>query len=293
MKTPIQGFAPLLGIAIGLAGVAFTAPAAAADHAQLEQYRDTGRGVQTSAFGTYVHKGELVVYPSFSHTIDHNREYQPDMFGVGGDVDYRGKFWSSETGVMVSYGWTDWLALEFTTAYMTASLEKDPSDTYATPAKTKESGLGDVEGQIRVRCLKEKASLPELFAYLEVTAPTQQSKVLIGDEKWDVKPGFGFARGFSWGTLTIRTTGEYNQSESKPDLGETSIEYLKRLSPSLQMFVGFEGGEGGPLDEWHVVSDLQLRLSKLVSLKIDNTVGVMSKSNDWEPQIGLLFTSVP
>jgi len=293
MKTPIQVFALLVGIAVALAGVGFTSPAAAADNAQLEQYRETGRGIQTSAFGTYVHRGELIVYPYFSYTSDHNREYQPDMFGVGGDVDYRGKFWSSETGVMVSYGWTNWLALEFTTAHMTASLEKDPSDKYATPAKTRESGLGDVEGQIRVRCLKENARLPELFAYLEVTAPTQQDKVLIGDEKWDVKPGLGFARSFSWGTLTIRTTGEYNQSESKPDLGETSIEYLKRLSPSLQMFVGFEGGEGGPLDEWTVVSDLQWRLSKLISLKLDNTVGVFSKSNDWEPQIGIMFTSLP
>lgn len=135
--------------------------------------------------------------------------------------------------------------------------------------------------------------MPELFAYLEVTAPTQKSKVLIGDEKWDVKPGFGFARSFSWGTMTIRTTGEYNQSESKADLGETSLEYLKRFSPSWQLFLGFEGGEGGPLDEWHVVSDLQWRLSKHVSLKLDNTVGVMSKSNDWEPQIGFLFTSLP
>jgi len=293
MRYPIRRFALLFGLGLSLAVAGIPGRVAAQDKAQLEEYRETGRGIQTSAFGTYVHKGELLVYPYFSHTIDHNREYQPDIFGVGGVVDYRGRFWSSETGVMVSYSWTNWLALEFTTAYMTASLEKDPSDTYATPAKTKESGPGDAEGQIRVRCLKENARMPELFAYLEVTAPTQQSKVLIGDEKWDVKPGFGFARGFSWGTLTIRTTGEYNQSESKADLGETSIEYLKRLSPSFQMFLGFEGGEGGPLDEWHVVSDLQWRLSKRVSLKVDNTVGVMSKSNDWEPHIGLLFTSLP
>ncbi len=291
MKTPILKVAPFLGIAIALVGISLPEPAAC--QTSLEQYRDTGRGIQTSAFGTYVHRGELLVYPFFSRTIDHNREYQPDMFGVGGDVDFRGKFSSNETGVMVSYGWTNWLALEFTTAYMTASLEKDPNDNYPTPAKTKETGLGDAEGQIRVRCLKEKARLPELFAYLEVTAPTQRSAVLIGDSKWDVKPGFGFARSFSWGTLTMRTTGEYNQSESKPDFGETSIEYLRRFSRSLQTFVGIEGGEGGPLDEWHVVSDLQWRLSKLVSLKVDNTVGISSKANDWEPQVGLLFTSLP
>ncbi|HKW50182.1 MAG TPA: hypothetical protein VJQ53_00450 [Candidatus Eisenbacteria bacterium] len=293
MRSSIQRFAILLGFGVALAGLGTPGPAAAQDKTQLEQFRETGRGIQTSAFGTYVHKGEILVYPYFSRTIDHDREYQPDMFGVGGDVDYRGKFWSNEAGVMVSYGWKSWLALEFTTAYMTASLEKDRNDKYATPARTKESGLGDVEGQIRVRCLRETARAPELFAYLEVTAPTQRSKVLIGDEKWDVKPGFGFARGFSWGTLTIRTTGEYNQSESKADLGETSLEYLRRLSPAFQVFVAFEGGEGGPLDEWHVVSDLQWRLSKAVSLKIDNTVGVMSKSNDWEPQIGILFTSLP
>ena len=53
MKTPIQGLAPLLGIALGLLGAGFAAPAAAADHPQLEQFRETGRGIQTSAFGTW------------------------------------------------------------------------------------------------------------------------------------------------------------------------------------------------------------------------------------------------
>jgi hypothetical protein len=34
-------------------------------------------------------------------------------------------------------------------------------------------------------------------------------------------------------------------------------------------------------------------LADHVALKLDNTIGIMSKSNDWEPQIGLLFSSLP
>lgn len=293
MKAPNRKLAFLLALPLVLGGTVLTGPLLAQEEYSSAQLRDRGPGLPTSMFGTYIRGGQVLVYPFFAYTRDQNREYQPDQFGVGGDVDFRGQYWSTETGVMVSYGVQDWLALEFTTTYMKASLEKSPSDPYPTPQKTVESGLGDAEGQVRVRCFREAGHMPEMYAYMEITAPTQQDKVLIGDTEWDFKPGIGFARSFSWGTLSARTTGEYNHSEAKADFGETSIEYLKRLSRSWQVFLGVEGGEGGPLDEWHLVSDLAWRLSNNVTLKLDNTFGISSKANDWEPQFGILFSSLP
>src|SRR5439155_119478 len=70
----------------------------------------------------------------------------------------------------------------------------------------------------------------ELLGYLEVTAPSQRRRVLIGDRQWEFRPGLGLIRGFSWGTMTIRVNGEYNREAAHWDLGEFSIEYLKRLS---------------------------------------------------------------
>ncbi len=293
MRTPSLPLVLLLALSLIVAGAALPRFLLAQAEYSSAQLRDRGPGLPTSAFGTYVRGDQLLVYPFFAYTLDRNREYQPDQFGVGGDVDFRGKYWSTETGVMLCYGVRNWLALEFTTAYMKASLEKSPDDTYPVPQTTVESGLGDVEGQVRVRCFRETARYPEMYAYMEVTAPTQQDKVLIGDTEWDFKPGIGFSRSFSWGTMSARTTGEWNHSEAKVDFGETSIEYLKRLSTSWQMFVGFEGGEGGPFDEWHIVSDVAWWFSDNVSLKLDNTFGISSKANDWEPQIGILFSSLP
>lgn len=236
-----------LGLVLSLALVAPVYAGAAPVEQGSDAERSRALGVQTSAFGTYVHQHELLVYPFFSYTLDHDREYQPDQFGVGGDVDFRGHYSSAELGLMVAYGWNDWLAFELTTAYMSASFEKAPDDPYPTPETLKEKGLGDLEGQVRVRCRDQRGRFPAIVAYLEITAPTQQDKVWIGDPDWDFKPGFGLQRTYGWGTLTIRTTGEYNQSESKFDLGESSLEYLRVLSPSWQLFFAFEGGRAGRL----------------------------------------------
>lgn len=293
MKIPNRNLVHILVLGVVLLGTALPGRLLAQEDHAAAQLRDRGPGLPTSAFGTYVRGGQLLVYPFFAYTRDQNHEYQPDEFGVGGDVDFRGSYWSTETGVMLSYGVKNWLALEFTTAYMKASLEKSPDDTTPVPQTTVESGLGDVEGQVRVRCFKETANLPEMYAYMEITAPTQQNMVLIGDSEWDFKPGIGFSRSFEWGTLSARTTGEWNHSEAKADFGETSIEYLRRFSRSFQMFAAFEGGEGGPFDEWHLASDLAWRLTDHVTFKLDNTFGLSSKANDWEPQIGILFSNLP
>jgi len=252
--------------------------------------QDRGTGVPTSRFGMYVGRGELLVNPFFAYSTDHNREYQPAKLGYGLAEDYRGRFRSSEGLLLVAYGLTDWLAVEFEASRIRATLDKAPNDTSGTPSRIEESGLGDVEGQVRMRLLREGSGRPELFGFLEVTLPTQTNKVLIGNPDWDVRPGFGIVRAFPWGTMTTRITVEYNHDDRLWDLGEFSIEYLKRLSPAVRLNLAFEGGETGAMDEWDLVAGVRWRIRDRFFLKLDNAIGLMSKSTDWAPELGVVWS---
>lgn len=257
---------------------------------KLATAQDRGPGIPTSRFGTYVARGQLLVNPFVAYTTDHNREYQPAQVGYGLAEDFRGRFRSVEGILFVAYGVTDWLAVEFEASRIAATLHKAPTDTSATPGRIEESGLGDVEAQLRVRVAREDGRRPEMFAFLEVTPPSQRNKVLIGNPDWDIRPGIGIVRGFGWGTMTTRVTVEYNHDDRLWDLGEFSIEYLKRLSPSLRLNLAFEGGETGAMDEWDLVAGLQWRIRHSFFLKLDNAIGLMSKSTDWAPELGILLS---
>ena len=52
--------------------------------------RDRGEGVPSSMFGTYVTKGQILVYPFFEYYHDTDMEYSPDEFGYSQVHDYRG-----------------------------------------------------------------------------------------------------------------------------------------------------------------------------------------------------------
>jgi len=251
---------------------------------------DRGTGIPTSLFGTFIKKGELLIHPFFEYTLDHNLEYQPAQYGLGVDKDFRAKFHRSNEQVYIGYGFTDWLALEFEMAYMDVHFEKSANDNSAVPARIDESGFGDFEGQLRMRWMKENDHRPEIFGFLDVTIPSHRNKLLISDSDWDFKPGIGVIRGFSWGTIIFRSDLEYNREASSPDIGETAIEYLRRLSPSGLAYLAIEGGEGGAPDEWLLVTGLHWRFTDFVSVKIDNPVGITSKATDWSPQIGFLLT---
>jgi hypothetical protein len=86
--------------------------------------RDRGSGVATSMFGTYVNKGELLVYPFFEWYYDHNFEYKPNEFGVTGDADYRGRYTASEGLIFLGYGISDNVAIEIEAAVINAELRK-------------------------------------------------------------------------------------------------------------------------------------------------------------------------
>lgn len=277
-------------LAAVLIAAGLPAPAAAQEPSLPKYLKDRGTGIPTSLFGTYIGRGQLLVFPFYAYTRDHNREYQPAKLGYGLEEDFRGRFQSSQQQLFLGYGVTDWLVLELEASYITARLDKSPGDPSAMPARLRASGLADIEGNVRLRLMKEGERRPEFFGFLELTPRSQRGKPLIAEPHWDVKPGVGVIRGFSWGTLQLRIAAEWNREAGSPDLGEIGIEYLKRLSPALRLNLGLEGGETGTNDEWGVVVGLHWRVTRSLALKLDNAIGLMSKATDLESQLGLMFS---
>src|SRR5262245_5145579 len=116
--------------------------------AQPAWQRDRGEGIATSLFGTYVRRGELLVYPFYEYTLARDSEYKPAELGFGVEHDYRAKRTDHEALIFVSYGLTDRLAVELESALWTRAIQhKATDDASAMPATLKESGLGDTEGQ--------------------------------------------------------------------------------------------------------------------------------------------------
>ena len=264
------------------------APGAVGSSALLPVYlHDRGEGVPISMFGTYIRKGELIVYPFYEYYKDDDLEYKPSELGYPGEEDYRGKYRAHEGLLLLSYGISDNFAIEMEAAVISASFEKSPSDPTAVPATIEESGFGTIEGQLRWRWKKETERRPEFFSYFEAVAPQAQEKVLIGTPGWELKLGTGMVRGYSWGTLTARVAVEYTEaSTSHFDLGEYAVEYLKRLSPHWRIYVGLEGTQ----DELSLITEVQWHLARNVFIRLNNGLGLTSKAIDWSPEVGILFT---
>jgi hypothetical protein len=252
----------------------------------LDRARDRGPGIPSSMFGTYIEQGEVLIYPFFEYYRDSDAEYSPDELGYGLDEDFRGRYRASEALLFVGWGVSKRLALEFEIATISATQEKSPDDPTAMPASITESGLGDVEGQVRWRWTEETSRAPELFSYFETVFPLQKNRQLIGTSDWEFKLGTGVVRGFSWGTTTFRAAVEYDGAEGTMALGEFALEYLKRLSPSWRVLAAVEGSE----DEIEGITELQWRLRPNVVLKLNNAVGLTSKATDWAPEIGIMFS---
>jgi hypothetical protein len=249
--------------------------------------QDRGTGVSTSMFGTYVRKGELIVYPFSEYYRDDDLEYKPEEYGAAGDVDYRGRYRAHEGLVFVSYGLSDNIAVEFEVAAISAAFKKSPMDTSTLPAEINESGLGDVEGQIRWKWRTETARRPEWFSYAEFVVPHAKDKVLIGTTGQELKFGLGLTRGLSWGTLTARAAVQYASSSSTPwDTGEYAVEYLKRLSPRWRVYAGIEGEQ----DEVSLITEAQWHILPHGFVRFNNGLGLTSKATDWTPELGVLFT---
>jgi len=248
--------------------------------------QDRGTGIATSMFGTYVRPGELLIYPFFEYYHDSNLEYKPSELGYPSDEDFEGKYRAYEGLIFSSYGFNDWLAMEIEAAVIDARLTRDPNDVSGTPEGIHESGVGDVEGEIRARWLHETQSRPEAFSFLEVTAPVQKKKLLIATPDWEFKLGTGLTKGYRWGTMTVRGALAYSKDESKLEVGEYAIEYLKRLSSFWRIYAGIEGEQ----DEVELITEAQLHFSKSVFLKLNNSFGLTPKATDWAPEVGIMFS---
>ena len=251
---------------------------------------DRGTGIATSMFGEYVRSGELLVYRFYEFTSFNELEYKPADLGFGLDQDFRGKFREHEANFFLGYGLTDHIALELESAlFTTATLRKSPSDPSVLPPKLKESGFGDTQAEIRYRFADETLKRPELFSYLEVDFPLQRSRRIIGTQTWAYKFGAGAIKGFSFGTLTARVAGEYDEADKQVVFGEYALEYLKRFSPKFRFYTGMEGDQ----DEIQWIVEGQYWLAQHVHLKLNTALGMTSKAPDFAPEIGIMFSFRP
>jgi hypothetical protein len=73
-------------------------------------------------------------------------------------------------------------------------------------------------------------------------------------------------------------------AESKLDIGEVAIEYLKGLSPHWRVYIGVEGTQY----EIELISEFQWHISKKVFVKLNNAFGLTSKATDWAPEVGIM-----
>ena len=268
-------------------GIAVLPDLANAQEEDLPVYlRDRGTGVPSSMFGTYIRSGELLVYPYFEYYLDDDMEYAPNELGYELDEDFRGKFRGYEGLIFLGYGLTDWLAVEFEAAVMKARLETSADDLTDIPDKIEESGLGDVESQLRWRWMTENERRPELFSYFETVFPLQKKKKLIGTPDWEFVLGTGLTKGFSWGTITLRAAGEYAAEESAVELGEYAVEYLKRLSPAWRVYLAVEGSG----DEVELITEAQWHITDSIFIKLNNAFVITSKATDWAPEVGIMFS---
>lgn len=250
----------------------------------IDRARDRGTGVPLSMFGTYLEPGQFLVYPFFEYYHDNDYEYEAGELGYEGTTELRGRYRANEWLILLAYGLSENVAVELEAAAISASLDKSPEDTSALPARLEQSGLGDVEAQLRWRWKKETDTRPELFSYFETVFPFQQSKLLIGTPEWEFKFGIGIIRGLRWGTITMRAAVANVGGTFEP--GEYAFEYLRRISKRFRVFAAVEGSE----DEVEFISEAQVFLTPRIALKLNNAVGLTSKATDWAPEIGVMFT---
>jgi hypothetical protein len=274
-----------LGLAIAMALIpAGREPAAQELPAYL---RDRGTGVRTSLLGSYVRQRELLVYSFFEYYSDRNLEYKPSELGYSLAQDYRGRYRASEGLLFFGYGLTGDIALEFEAAVISAELRKSPSDTATVPSRIRESGLGDVEGQIRWRFQRETETRPELFTYFGTVLPLQKSRKIIGTQHLEHFFGIGLVRGFRWGTLTVRTAAEYDHGTKQFDAGEYAIEWLRRLSPSWRVVAAIEGNQ---VDEVSLLTEVQWFINRHAAFKINSGLGLTPNATDFAPEVGFMFS---
>ena len=275
----------LAAAALSLATLVASSPSRGAE-ADTPYLADRGTGVPTSMFGTYVRRGERLVYTFYEFTANQDQEYKPAELGFSNQHDFRARRTDHEGLLFLAYGLGEDLLIEGESALVSAATQdKAATDPSPQPARLHEQGLGDTEGQLRWRVRRETARAPEVFASFEVVLPLQEDRRLIGTQAWELSPGIGLIKGTRWGTWTTRATASYTPGDGTFEWGETSLEYLKRFTPRWRGVMSIEGEQ----DEWALIAEAQLHLSPRLVLKLNNGFGLTSKAPDLAPEVGLLF----
>jgi Putative MetA-pathway of phenol degradation len=250
---------------------------------------DRGTGIPMSIAGTYVRNGELLIYPFYEYYYDSNIEYEPHDFGFPSINEYRGKYTANEGLIFLGYGISDRLAVEFEGGIISATLTKSENDTSALQPEFTESGLSDIEGQVRWRWNHESEGTPEFFNYFEFVFPTGEKNSLIGTSDWEFKLGGGVIKGFRIGTFTLRLTVDYSTGEKNLEPGEISLEYLKRISDDFRIFMMIEGSQ----DEFSFVPEVQWFITPGIMLNANTGFGITSKATDIATEVGIMFSLFP
>lgn len=247
---------------------------------------DRGRGIPTSLFGTYIEKGQFLVYPFYEYNKVSAFEYKPSELGFNGSEDFLGEVVEQEYLLFLSYGISDRMSAELEGAvYTTASFDKASDDPSNVPSHIEESGLGDIDMQLRWRWKEETEDRSEMFSFLEATPPLQSEDVLIGTQYWEAAFGFGMIRGHRWGTIAWRVSLAFDGEDRQFEPGEFAVEYLKRTSDRWR-FVGTLEGES---DEISLIGEAQLFLGPRAFVKLNCGFGLTEKAPDLAPEVGILF----
>lgn len=244
------------------------------------------RGVATSLLGTFIYKSQHILYALYEYEINEESEYTPRELGYTGNQEFLGKSTLHEALIFYSYGLSDYLAIEMEAAlYTNEKLERDSADMSGIPDKIEESGLGEIEAQLRYRFSEESIAWPEFFGYTEIIFPFQKDKKLIGAHAWEIVQGFGIIKEFIFGTMAIRSSAAYDFDEKKLEMGEYAVEYFKDLSSRYRLVTAIEGED----DEISWIGEIQLSIGKNAILKLNTGIGLTEKAADFAPELGLLW----
>jgi hypothetical protein len=279
-----------LAVLLAIGATATATPAGAAEPGEAlppPRIADRGGDVPTSLFGTWISHRELLVYSFYEYTTNDGNEYVPSELGFPGDGEYTGKLDEHEALIFLGYGLSPRLAVELEAAvWASAEFTKAPDDPSDVPARIEESGLGDVEAQLRWLWSAETAKRPLLYGFLEVVFPFQKDELLLGTQDWESALGFGVVRGFRWGTLDGRVSAKYDAEDGQVEPGEYAVAYLRRTAPRLKWVASLEGED----DELSLIGEAQWKIAGRSVLKLNCGFGLTEKAPDLAPEIGVIFS---
>lgn len=250
----------------------------------LNFLNDRVSGIPTSLFGTYIEKGDIIVYPFYEFYKEKN-EYKPSEFGFAHDQQYEGKFSAHEELIYLGYGIKDWLMIEAEASIIQARQQKSSSDTSNMPSHFNEGGIENIEGQLRWRYFKESQMSPELYSYLLTVLPTRGENKMIGTDGFDFKFGTGLIKGFRFGTVSANLSIQYNTEDAVYEFGGFTVEYLKRISNTFRIYVGLEGIP----DATEFITELQIFPKSWMFIRLNNAIGISPNATDIAPEIGVVF----